>query len=234
MNSIGNVLGIDPSGSRCGLAIVNGDKLLWHDVVHFPDNINPLTRAAGAHKKLLFSLADAWTNHGFASICMEDATVFAGQTFRGKTKRATNLGAVIGFGYAKSIVLASIVYITAIENMPCQEVTPTQWQCGIGADSFMPDTFARHALATVNEDADQNRKRLIRCYVAWRSDKIEILATKKKQNGEQAWIWQQDSLDAAGIGYWAYDRAARPGQLVLPKPPRRVARPRVDRANRIL
>jgi len=228
---IGNVLGIDPSGSRVGLAIVNGDKILWHDVVHFPDNANTLTRADGAHKRLLLSLADAWANHGFASICMEDATVFAGQTFRGKTKRTTNLGAVIGFGYAKSIVLASIAEITAIAIMPCQEVTPTVWQCGIGADSFTPDVFARHALATVHEDTDQNRKRLIRCYVAWRSGKQEILETRVDKNGNTQWVWQQDSLDAAGIAYWAYDRSR---QYALPKPPRRVARPRVDRANRIL
>ncbi len=199
------ILGVDPSGKRVGLAIVEGNQALYYCVVKKLDIPDIFDTSAAFLVDLKMAIQEAISDaKGLDAVIIEDPTAFALATARGQTNRQTNRAALVGFA-ASTQSLLDALYLVHPGLLPVMYITPMSWQSRIGVHDgvpMLPDIrsaldavpFSRNA----KKAKEENTKRAIRGVVAWRSGETGLLLTEKGR-GNPHFIIEQDAVDAIGI-----------------------------------
>lgn len=198
-------LGIDASGSRCGLALVSYDtdmRLCWQTTVHAPKEPSALMLAYKTEQAIATKLLISLSNTRPLIVAAEDPSGFAYAVAQHKTSRSTNAAAVFGFPWMMAIAMLAIDAVYGAENVEATYTfQPSQWQAKLGCNGFVAVGPVREALMRVMEDRhpEKNRKHIVRAAVAETTENLNIMATKALRTGRVEWVEEQDGIDAAGI-----------------------------------
>jgi hypothetical protein len=207
-------LGVDASGSRCGLALVGmgtcrPKHLIWQTTVHSDKSPNMFISAVRTRAALIDAMIIG-RNYVFPTlVAIEDPTGFAYATALHHTNRTTNAAAVFGFSWMIALSMVAFDAVFGITKPwdgvapdgPIYKFQPSQWQARIGANQFYPMGDVKEKLRLVMDDKypEKNRKHIVRGVVATLLNAPELVEVRQLRSKRWDWVVEQDGVDAAGI-----------------------------------